>query len=184
MQETSLLANELPQFSSNYAAWSTSIFASQTVAVLLFVAGIFKAKNRGKTSRLIEAHRLLSRRGSQFASWVLPEVEIALGTLLMLGLETRGVLLAVVAVLMAFTVVQVRSIWLELAVECGCFGGNDLIGYQSVIRNGTLLALCFLGLMFSETQHEQVPQFLDTSLRIITTLVVCLWLFRAPKNLR
>jgi hypothetical protein len=73
----------------------------------------------------------------------IPFVEIALGAMVALRLATPWSSMAMIALVVAFSLVIVRAMRSEVPPVCACFGSFDRrpVGFGHLARNGVLIAL-------------------------------------------
>ena len=91
-------------------------------AVWLF-SGIPKALDPDQTYVAVRSYDVLPPLGVELVAAGVAWLEIALATLLLLGLGTR-----VVAVVLAVFVAGVTQAWVRgLSIDCGCFGGGGQV---------------------------------------------------------
>jgi uncharacterized membrane protein YphA (DoxX/SURF4 family) len=74
-----------------------------------------------------------------FAARTLPGFELALGVLLLIGVQLRWVAAAASLLLLTFFAVLVRSYALGMNIECGCFGPGEQLTWKTLLRDGLLL---------------------------------------------
>jgi len=81
-------------------------------------------------------------RGNRIARPV-PLVEIALGAMVAMRLATPWTSIAMIALVLGFSVVIVRAMRSETPPVCACFGSFDRrpVGFGHLARNGLLVAL-------------------------------------------
>jgi uncharacterized membrane protein YphA (DoxX/SURF4 family) len=75
---------------------------------------------------------------------VLPWLELVLGLLLLLGVWLVAVGGAVSLLLLGFMVAMLRAWWLDLGVDCGCFGIGQAVSPGTLARDGALTLLSML----------------------------------------
>jgi uncharacterized membrane protein YphA (DoxX/SURF4 family) len=122
------------------------------LGVVWIVAGALKVGDLAASVRAVVAYRLLPPNVANPVGSVLPFLEIALGTLLVLGLATR--LSAIVSALLLIAyIIGIASVWARgLRIDCGCFGsGGDLAAnaqptyFSETIRDiGLLIVAVYL----------------------------------------
>jgi putative oxidoreductase len=78
------------------------------------------------------------------ASRIVPWLEFALGTLVILGIGLRWVSSAITALLVVFMVMLARSAILGLDINCGCFGYNSVKPSTELLHDSGLLVLSLL----------------------------------------
>jgi uncharacterized membrane protein YphA (DoxX/SURF4 family) len=71
----------------------------------------------------------------------LPWFEMTLGVLLLLGVQTVAVSAVVSALLVGFVVAMLRAWWLDLGIDCGCFGIGQALSPGTLARDGALALL-------------------------------------------
>ena len=95
-------------------------------AVWLF-SGIPKALDPDQTYVAVRSYDVLPPLGVELVAAGVAWLEIALATLLLLGLGTR-VVAVVSAALLAVFVAGVTQAWVRgLSIDCGCFGGGGQV---------------------------------------------------------
>jgi uncharacterized membrane protein YphA (DoxX/SURF4 family) len=72
---------------------------------------------------------------------VLPWFELALGLLLLLGVWLVVVSGAVSLLLLGFMAAMLRAWWLDLGIDCGCFGIGQAVSPGTLARDGALTLL-------------------------------------------
>lgn len=84
---------------------------------------------------------------------LLPIIEIALGLLLVLKIQTKKTLLAITVLFFGFFALSVYGTIIGLRTDCGCFGGavKSEFGWGMIVRNLILLVLATVTLKFKET---------------------------------
>ncbi|WP_180349086.1 TlpA family protein disulfide reductase [Tessaracoccus massiliensis] len=124
------------------------LLAHVVLAVLLLISGVAKLRDRDATADAFEALRLPSWLVGAGAPLLLPVAELVLAALLVLG---RGWLLtaatvAVLVLMLAYTVVIARALGFDEPVRCGCFGalGSGDVTRATLVRNVLLVALAAL----------------------------------------
>ena len=90
----------------------------------------------------IQAYKLswLSDDAVIFIARTLPWFELALGALLLIGVQLRWVASAAALLLVFFFSALVRSYALGMNIDCGCFGTGDRLTWKTLLREGALLA--------------------------------------------
>jgi uncharacterized membrane protein YphA (DoxX/SURF4 family) len=99
-----------------------------SIVLRVALGGIFLAAGWSKigqtmpTLASIYSYQIVIPDGlAEFIAMTLPWVELLLAALLFTGLFFPWTLLAVAAVLAAFTVLTAQAWWRELDIDCGCF---------------------------------------------------------------
>jgi uncharacterized membrane protein YphA (DoxX/SURF4 family) len=91
--------------------------------VWIFAAAI-KLPDPAQSVAAVRAYDLLPESVVPTVGHLLPVLEVVLGTLLVLGLLTRGAAVVSALLLVAF-IIGIASVWARgLSIECGCFGGG------------------------------------------------------------
>lgn len=70
-----------------------------------------------------------------------PWLELGLGLLLIAGYGLRFVAAGASALLLLFFGVMLRSHFLGLGIDCGCFGLGEKLGVRTLVRDGFLVLL-------------------------------------------
>ena len=118
-------------------AWSAA-YAHSIAALVLLLAGVAKRRDRAALARLLKDYRLLPDRVGRAVAAVLPEVEIALAFLLLIGLSRPWVASAVAGLFLTFAAgVAINLARGRRTLSCGCFGANEHapISERHVVRN-------------------------------------------------
>jgi uncharacterized membrane protein YphA (DoxX/SURF4 family) len=111
-------------------------------AGLFLWAGLSKAFARQDSILAVNAYDVLPERLVEPAAIVLPWAEIALATLLVLGLFVRfaGLATAVLSAVFIAGLAQAKA--RGLAIDCGCFGGGgpgDGVSWWDILRDVPIL---------------------------------------------
>ncbi len=97
------------------------------LAAVFLVSGAIKVMDPAQTRVAVGAYELLPADLVGPVATGLPLLEIALGTLLVLGATTRWVALAA-GVLLLMLMAAVAQAWARgLSIDCGCFGGGGAV---------------------------------------------------------
>jgi uncharacterized membrane protein YphA (DoxX/SURF4 family) len=89
----------------------------------------------------VDSYQLLPPSLVSPAAHFLPPFELFLGLWLLSGILLRGSALITSLLLAVFFGVMVRSYFLGLEINCGCFGPGERLGPMTLLRDGSLLAL-------------------------------------------
>jgi len=119
-------------------------------AALLLWAGLAKAFDHQGAILAVDAYDVLPGGAVRVVAAALPWVEIAVGTLLVLGLFTRvaGAATAVLATVFIAAMGQAKARGLQ--IDCGCFGGGgagagvswfDILRDVPIVLAGVYLAI-------------------------------------------
>lgn len=124
-----------------------------TLAVVLLVSGVAKARDSRATRDAFQALRVPGPARADVAAAALPWVEIALAVLL-LATPTGWlvpVTLAVLMLMLAYTGLVARALGFDEPVSCSCFGslGRHEIDRTTLGRNLLLAALAGAGVWFA-----------------------------------
>jgi uncharacterized membrane protein YphA (DoxX/SURF4 family) len=116
---------------------------------VLILAGFSKvAMGPAGFTRVVQAYKLLPQRWSRIIAVVLPPVEIATGTLVVLGAFAQPGALIAIFVLGVVTAAAGSALVRGVKAPCGCFGEFTTTVTSTVIaRNGVLMALLAPGLV-------------------------------------
>lgn len=122
------------------------------LAAVFLASGALKALDPAQTRIAVSAYQLLPPGLVGPVATVLPLMELALGTVLLVGAFTRWVAL-VSAVLLLVLIIAVAQAWARgLSIDCGCFGGGGAVAEgdthypQELARDAGILLLA-LGLV-------------------------------------
>ena len=109
-------------------------------------AGALKLPDPAQSVQAVRAYQLLPSSFASPVGQLLPILEVVVGTLLVVGLLTRGAA-AVSALLFVAFIIAIASVWARgIEIDCGCFGGG---GYDpnasekypwEIARDAALLA--------------------------------------------
>ncbi len=88
----------------------------------------------------IDAYRLLPEWAVFTVARVLPWLELALGVMLVAGLQLRLTAMATATLLAGFYVAMIYSFSAGSGIDCGCFGVGEAVSARTLVRDGLLLA--------------------------------------------
>jgi uncharacterized membrane protein YphA (DoxX/SURF4 family) len=116
---------------------------------VLILAGFSKmAMGPAGFTRVVHAYKLLPERWSRIVAVTLPAVEVATGTLVVLGIFAQPGALIAILVLGVVTAAAGSALVRGVKAPCGCFGEFSTTVTRTVIaRNGVLMALLVPGLV-------------------------------------
>lgn len=126
--------------------WLT-LLARLILGGVLIVAGSLKVGNLQKSAMAVRAYEMLPIWLANLFGYVLPWIEIGIGSLLVLGalVKINGLLGALI--MLAF-IIAIAQAWARgLSIDCGCFGGGGSIDPEDtkylseIIRDIGLLGL-------------------------------------------
>src|ERR1700746_2250029 len=89
----------------------------------------------------VDSYQLLPPAIVSPAAHFLPPFELFVGLWLLSGLALRYAALVTTFLLTVFFAVMVRSYFLGLEINCGCFGPGERLGPMTLLRDGSLIAL-------------------------------------------
>jgi uncharacterized membrane protein YphA (DoxX/SURF4 family) len=89
----------------------------------------------------INSYQVLPEPLVVFIARALPWLELVLGVLLIIGWKLRYVAAATSALLLGFFVIMLRSYFLGLGIDCGCFGVGEALSVRTLARDGFLVAV-------------------------------------------
>ena len=89
----------------------------------------------------VDSYQLLPSSYVNFVAHTLPFFELFLGLWLLSGWQLRFSSGLTSALLLGFFGNTVRAYALGLEINCGCFGPGEALGAQTLIQEGSLLAL-------------------------------------------
>jgi putative oxidoreductase len=87
----------------------------------------------------VDAYGLLPQWAVTVVARALPWAELLLGVWLITGKWIRLSASAASLVMLAFLTMMVRSYFKGMQIDCGCFGGGDVISPYTLLRDGSLL---------------------------------------------
>ncbi len=128
------------------APW-VSTAARLVLAAVLLTAGTLKVLDPARSVSAVRAYELVPTALETAIGWGLPFLEIGLGLLLALGLQTRAAAIVSAAVLVVLITAVISAAARGLSVDCGCFGSGgpvppgDTHYVSEVIRDLGLLLL-------------------------------------------
>ncbi|NDF56363.1 MAG: DoxX family membrane protein [Actinobacteria bacterium] len=126
--------------------WLT-LLARLILGGVLIVAGALKVGNLQKSAMAVRAYEMLPIWLANLFGYVLPWIEIGIGSLLVVGalVKINGFLGALI--MLAF-IIAIAQAWARgLSIDCGCFGGGGSIDPEDtkylseIIRDIGLLGL-------------------------------------------
>ncbi len=108
----------------------------------------------------IDSYQLLPAWAVTPLARTLPFLELALGILLLVGVQLRVVASVTTALLLVFFGVMLRAYLKGLEINCGCFGPGETLSVKTLIRDGLLLgvSLALTLAAFSTARQKSAPQ--------------------------
>jgi uncharacterized membrane protein YphA (DoxX/SURF4 family) len=87
-------------------------------------AGALKLPDPAQSVQAVRAYQLLPSSTASAVGQLLPILEIVVGSMLVLGLLTRGAAVVSALLFVAF-IIGIASVWARgIEIDCGCFGGG------------------------------------------------------------
>jgi uncharacterized membrane protein YphA (DoxX/SURF4 family) len=105
----------------------------------------------------VDSYQLLPPGAVSLAAHLLPPFELFLGLWLLSGVALRYSAVFTSLLLGAFFAVMVRSYFLGLEINCGCFGPGERLGPMTLLRDGSLLALALAVTIGAFLIHRRSP---------------------------
>jgi uncharacterized membrane protein YphA (DoxX/SURF4 family) len=105
----------------------------------------------------VDSYQLLPPSLVSPAAHFLPPFELFLGLWLLSGITLRYSALITSLLLGVFFTIMVRSYFLGLEINCGCFGPNERLGPMTLLRDGSLLALALAVTIGAFLIHRRSP---------------------------
>jgi hypothetical protein len=111
------------------------------IAAVLLFSGISKIIDPLPMIETMKAAFKLNDNLLLLAATILPVIEIALGLMLVLKIQTNRTFLVITALFFSFLVFSVYGTVIKLNTDCGCFGNtiNSNFGWLMILRNIILL---------------------------------------------
>ena len=136
--------------------WLSLLFRLILGGVLL-VAGALKVGNPQKSAMAVRAYEMLPISIANFLGYVLPWVEIGVGTLLIFGTAVK-INAAIGGFTMFVFIIAIGQAWARgLSIDCGCFGGGGAV-------------------------DPGKTKYLEEILRDFALLLTAIYLYRFPKG--
>ena len=88
----------------------------------------------------IDAYRLLPEWAVFTVARALPWLELALGVLLIAGIQVRYTALATATLLAGFYAAMIYAYSAGSGIDCGCLGVGEAVSARTLVRDGALLA--------------------------------------------
>jgi uncharacterized membrane protein YphA (DoxX/SURF4 family) len=89
----------------------------------------------------IDSYGLLPEGAVILVARALPWLELGLGLALVAGTQLVAVSAAVSLLLVAFMGAMLRAWWMDLGIDCGCFGIGQAVSPETLLRDGALTLL-------------------------------------------
>ena len=108
---------------------------------IFLYAGYVKLKEPWELFALaITQYQLLPMKAVEIVARALPWLEVALGVMLIAGVWLRISASLTSALLLVFFGLMIRSYAMGMKINCGCFGGDEVISWKTMLRDGSMLA--------------------------------------------
>lgn len=117
-------------------------FARLALGGLFIWAALTKLPNIEEFAEEMANYRMLPAALVPLFSAGLIGVELLAGTLMVLGVSVRATALILGSLLSAFIVALSQALLRGIDLRCGCFGGADLVTWDTVGRDVVLLGFC------------------------------------------
>ena len=146
------------------------------LSYLFVTAGCHKLFNRKDLSRTISDYRLLPLAWSRGLARLLPIVELAAGTgLLIPFLHTMAAAVVCLLLFSYTTAIAVNIMRGRRDLDCGCAGPGQeqFVGAGLLVRNGVLFTLALV-LVLSPVSPRIPPETIGLSLTLLATLLSAL----------
>ncbi|MCL5031298.1 MAG: methylamine utilization protein [Bacteroidetes bacterium] len=116
------------------------------ISIVLLFSGVSKIIDSTPMVETIKAVFKVDENLLKITATFLPMIEIVLGLMLLLKIQTKKVLLAAAILFSGFFVFSIYGTAIDLNVDCGCFGSTlkSEFGWGMVMRNTFLLFLSVL----------------------------------------
>jgi uncharacterized membrane protein YphA (DoxX/SURF4 family) len=94
---------------------------------VLLAAGALKVGNPQKSAMAVRAYEILPINIANFLGYVLPWMEVGVGTLLIIGVGVK-ISAAIGGFTMFVFIIAISQAWARgLSIDCGCFGGGGAV---------------------------------------------------------
>ena len=161
-----------------------------TCAVVLLVSGVAKLRDPASVDRAFTALEVPRPVDGHLVRRLLPWVEVALGTWLLLATGPALVVVATLALVLflAYLVLVARAVRRPEPVDCGCFGalGDDRVTRVTVWRNASLVLAALLSVLAGLLGHGVISTLAEGSavawlaMTVLAVVVAVLVTHRSP----
>ena len=94
---------------------------------VLLAAGALKVGNPQKSAMAVRAYEVIPINIANFLGYVLPWMEVGVGTLLIIGVGVK-ISAAIGGFTMFVFIIAISQAWARgLSIDCGCFGGGGAV---------------------------------------------------------
>jgi uncharacterized membrane protein YphA (DoxX/SURF4 family) len=108
---------------------------------IFIYAGAIKLRDPWELFALaINSYGVLPLNLVEVVARTLPWLEIAIGALLVIGIQLRWAATACSLLLLVFFGLMVRAYAKGMEINCGCFGPGDTLSWKTLLRDGSMLA--------------------------------------------
>ena len=126
-------------------AW-LALIARLYVGVVFLMACYHKIREPGVFALDVATYQLLPLSTVNLFALTVPWIELAVGTLLILGVRVQGSALIVTGLMVSFMVALAWALHLDLDMSCGCFASqaaaeDDPISWHTLLRDSVWLVL-------------------------------------------
>lgn len=131
-------------FSSKPLRWLELVLRIVLGAIFVYAAWV-KLRDPWELYALaINSYEVLPLWAVEIVARALPWLELAIGVGLIAGIWLRISATVTSLLLMVFFVLMVRAFAKGMQINCGCFGGTDIISKWTLLRDGSMLAASLL----------------------------------------
>ncbi len=123
------------------------VFSATAMTVVLFAAAWAKLRAPDRFARALRSYEVIPQRTIPVLVVAVPVAELVFATLQWIDSLQPIVGIALVLMLVAFTVLLLRSLAAGKDADCGCFGSAvpEKVSWFSVLRNIVLIGLALVG---------------------------------------
>ncbi|HEY2018794.1 MAG TPA: MauE/DoxX family redox-associated membrane protein [Bryobacteraceae bacterium] len=127
-------------FSNKYLRWLALMLRIVLGAIFVYAAWV-KLRDPWELYALaISSYEVLPLWAVELVARTLPWLELAVGVGLIAGIWLRLSSTVTSLLLTVFFVLMVRAFSKGMQINCGCFGGTDIISKWTLLRDGSMLA--------------------------------------------
>jgi uncharacterized membrane protein YphA (DoxX/SURF4 family) len=127
-------------FSNRYLHWAALVLRIVLGGIFVYAAWV-KLRDPWELYALaISSYEVLPLWAVELVARTLPWLEMAIGVGLIAGIWLRISATVTSLLLMVFFALMVRAFAKGMQINCGCFGGTDIISKWTLLRDGSMLA--------------------------------------------
>jgi uncharacterized membrane protein YphA (DoxX/SURF4 family) len=127
-------------FSNRYLRWLALVLRIVLGGIFVYAAWV-KLRDPWELYALaINSYEVLPLWAVEIVARTLPWLELAIGVGLIAGIWLRISSTITSLLLMVFFALMVRAFSKGMQINCGCFGGTDIISKWTLLRDGSMLA--------------------------------------------